>query len=230
MTGRAFATQRLTGPPDGVPEVPSIIADDLKLSFIESFWNSLAWQDIRWFGRSLRSAPTDIIVYQELVAALRPDWIVETGTANGARALFLATVCEGIGHGHVLSIDVREGEHLPSHPRITYLTRPTLDEATMAEVSATVGDSKALVILGSRTGQTRTIAEFEALSPLVDVGSYVIVEHTMLNGRPVWPGFGPGPAEAVRQVLQVHGNFAADPLMERFGLTFNPGGFLKRMS
>jgi cephalosporin hydroxylase len=230
MTGRAFATKRLTEGPDGLPERPMVFPDDLRQSFIESFWNSLAWRDVSWYGRSLECAPTDLVLYQELIASVRPDWIVETGTGNGARALFLASVCEGIDHGQVLSIDGNHGDDLPKHPRITYLERPPAHPDTFGEVRQHVGDAKALVILGARVGQTRTVQEFEGYSPLVSVGSYVVVEHTVVNGRPVWPGFGPGPDEAVRQILQTHGNFAADSRMERFGLTFNLGGYLKRMS
>ena len=38
-----------------------------------------------------------------------------------------------------------------------------------------------------------------------------------------------GPAEAVNRLLSTRGDFAADPAMEKFGLTFNPNGFLKRI-
>ena len=43
------------------------------------------------------------------------------------------------------------------------------------------------------------------------VGSYVVVTDTIVNGHPVWPAFGPGPAEAVKQILTRHGEFVADP-------------------
>ena len=39
---------------------------------------------------------------------------------------------------------------------------------------------------------------FEAYAPLVPVGSYVIVADTIVNGNPVWTGFGPGPKEALQ--------------------------------
>ena len=51
-----------------------------------------------------------------------------------------------------------------------------------------------------------------------------------MNGHPVWPGFGPGPLEAVRRILANHGEFVPDTTMEKYGLTFNPGGFLRRVS
>jgi len=55
------------------------------------------------------------------------------------------------------------------------------------------------------------------------------MEETIVNGHPVWPSFGPGPAEAVKNVINTRGDFAPDPQLERGGLTFNPHGFLKRV-
>jgi cephalosporin hydroxylase len=85
------------------------------------------------------------------------------------------------------------------------------------------------VILGSRRAKVRTLMEFGQYESLVRPGSYLVIEETMVNGRPVWPGFGPGPGEAVAQVLNTRSDFAADPAFERYGLTFNPGGFLRRL-
>jgi cephalosporin hydroxylase len=62
------------------------------------------------------------------------------------------------------------------------------------------------------------------------VGGYVVLEHTVLNGRPAEPTFGPGPFEALRRILNTRGDFMSDNTRERHGLTFNPGGFLKRVS
>ena len=61
------------------------------------------------------------------------------------------------------------------------------------------------------------------------MGSYVVVTDTVVNGHPVWTGFGPGPAEAVKQILTRHGDFVADPAMEKYSLTFNPNGYLRRV-
>jgi cephalosporin hydroxylase len=43
------------------------------------------------------------------------------------------------------------------------------------------------------------------------------------------PGFGPGPAEALEEFLRDHGHeFEVDRGCEKFLLTFNPGGYLRR--
>ena len=60
------------------------------------------------------------------------------------------------------------------------------------------------------------------------MGSYVVVEDTILEGNPVWPGFGPGPRSALPKILDDR-EFVSDPQLERFALTFNIGGYLKRL-
>ena len=71
--------------------------------------------------------------------------------------------------------------------------------------------------------------EFEAYAPLVRIGSYVVIEHTAMNGFPIDASAGPGPHEALRRIMNVHGEFLADSEREKHGLTFNGGGFLRRI-
>ena len=170
-------------------------------------------------------------MYQELIERVRPDWIIETGSANGGRALFLASICELLDHGQVVSIDPHVAENRAEHPRITYIEGQAQEPDTFARVQEIVGDAPhALVVLGSLPGTNLRIeGEFKVYGPLVPVDSYVIVENTIVNGHPVWPGFGPGPLEAVKRILAQHGEFVADTAMEKYGLTFNPMGFLKRV-
>jgi cephalosporin hydroxylase len=56
----------------------------------------------------------------------------------------------------------------------------------------------------------------------------VVVEDTILGGNPVWPAFGSRPALAVEEIVQ-EGDFVHDRSLERFALTFNVGGFLRRV-
>ena len=66
-------------------------------------------------------------------------------------------------------------------------------------------------------------------SKYVTVGKYLIVEDTNVNGHPVRDDFDPGPMEAVRQFLAENNDFEADRTQERFLVTFNPSGYLKRV-
>ncbi len=229
MTASMFAGIRSPEGPDGIPTVAEQMPEELRTTLIEAFWRGLSWQDTTWLGNPVDAAPTDLLVYQELVASVRPDWIVETGTGSGGRAFFLATVCELLGHGHVISIGDEPGER-PSHPRITYVPEPPHTERARARVVELTGASPhAMLILGSRVGTQRLLMEFEQYAPLVPEGSYVVFENTIVNGRPVWPGYGAGPIEAVQRTLVENGDFVQDTSWEKHGLTFHPGGFLRRI-
>jgi cephalosporin hydroxylase len=145
--------------------------------------------------------------------------------------LFFATICDLVGHGQVVTIDDKKHDGRPEHPRITYVKGKAIDDEVAARVREIVGTPpNALVVLGSREPRGKVLKEFNQLSPLVPVGGYVVLEDTILNGHPVWPSFGPGPAEVVKNIVNTRGDFAPDPMMERYGVTFNPNGFLKRLS
>jgi cephalosporin hydroxylase len=210
------------------PFRPAPVPQDQKAAFIDAFWRSGEWHRTRWLGKSTHRAPTDLVAYQELICRLRPDWIVDTRTGTGGLALFLASICDLIDSGQVLSIDAYPLADPPRHPRITYLRGDPAADSTAGQVREIVGEPpRSLVILGGAAGP-KVFAAFRNYAPLVPVGSYLVVEDTILEGNPVWPGFGSGPAVAVQQIIDV-GDFVRDPSFERFALTFNVGGFLKRV-
>lgn len=230
LSAKMFAEGAAARFHDGPPDSPTPVPDELKWDFTEAVWRNMAWTGTTWLGRTVSSAPTDLLAYQEVISSVRPDWIIEVGTGDGGRALFLATICELIGHGEVLSIDHPQAEDLPDHARLRYHAGKAQEEAMVEEVRGVVGaEGRAVVVLGACTSRQATSAAFEAFAPMVPVGSYIVVADTIVNGHPVWPAFGPGPAEAVKQLLTRHGDFVQDPTMEKYSLTFNPGGFLRRV-
>jgi cephalosporin hydroxylase len=214
--------------PDGRPAGPVPVPEELREEFIDAFWRSKTWEQTSWLGKWTGKAPTDLLAYQDLVFRVKPDWIIETRTGGGGRAFFLATVCDLLGNGRVLSIEDYPVDKLAEHPRISYLRRDPADERILDEVREIVGENpRALLILGAEKRQN-VLAAFRNLSGFVAKGSYAVIEDTILNGHPVWTGFGPGPREAAGDIAD-EGKFVPDPALERYGLTFNPGGFLKRI-
>ncbi len=215
--------------PDGLPDKAIAIPDELRNAFVEAYWHNLAWRQSVWMGRKVRKAPTDLIAYQELIYKVRPDVIIETGTGNGGRALFLASICDLLDHGQVITIGRNPADDI-DHPRVTVVTGAAHTPDAVAQVRAITGpDPKGLVVLGTRGRKQQMMAEFEAYAPFVPVDSYIVMEETVVNGRPVWPGFGAGPAEALNHLLVTHGEFIVDRSMEKYALTLNPGGYLKRV-
>ncbi len=213
---------------DGRPERPTPMPDDLREAFTDAVWRNLPWRSTTWLGSPIATAPTDLLAYQEILSKVRPDWVVDIGASDPGRASFLASICELIGHGQVLSIRDADADEPPPHFRLRCQTGAPLDPEVIEHVRGLVGDGNAVVVLGACADREATTAQFEAYVDLVKVGSYVIVTDTIVNGRPVWTSFGPGPAEGIKQILNRHGKFVADPEMEKYALTFNPGGFLRR--
>jgi cephalosporin hydroxylase len=210
------------------PSRPVPVPEELKTEFIDAFWRSGEWHRTAWLGRSTHRAPTDLLAYQELIFRVRPEWIVETRTGAGGLALFLASICDLVGKGKVLSIDGYPLASPPDHPRVTYLHGDPAAERTAARAREIVGERpRALLILGGAAG-SQVVGAFRNYAPLVPVGSYVVVEDTILGGNPVWPDFGPGPKGAVRAFVK-DGEFTPDRSLERYGLTFNVEGFLRRV-
>jgi cephalosporin hydroxylase len=189
------------------------------------------WRNTYWRGVRVLKCPLDLWVYQEILHEVRPDLIVESGTKHGGSAYYLASMCDLMGHGSVVTIDIHPVPDRPEHPRITYLTGSSTDPDIVAKVDERIaGGSKVMVILDSDHSRKHVLAELDAWHSRVSVGSYLIVEDTNINGRPVRTRSGPGPWEAVTEWLPGHPGFRRDASREKFFLTFNPRGFLKRVA
>lgn len=189
------------------------------------------WLSTTWRGVPVTKSPFDLWTYQEIVHELRPAVIVETGTLAGGSALFLADLLElAGGDGRVISVDVYAAPARPEHERITYVTGSSVDPDVVARVRDLVGDAApVMVLLDSDHSAAHVAGELEAYHDLVTAGSYLVVEDGIVNGHPVEPGFGPGPTEALEPFLAAHPEFEHDPRGDRFGMTFNPGGWLRRV-
>ena len=184
----------------------------------------------RWLGVETLKCPLDLWAYQEILFELRPDLVIETGTHKGGSALFLAGMLDLLGKGEVATIDVRPDPARPAHPRIRYVTGSSADPQIVASiVSGRRPGETCLVILDSDHSKEHVSRELALFGPRVSAGSYLIVEDTNVNGHPVLPDFGPGPYEAVDEFLASHPEFEADASREKFLMTFNPRGFLKRV-
>jgi cephalosporin hydroxylase len=206
-------------PPDAVADFARLYYDSERRT----------WKNTRWLGVGVQKTPLDLWIYQEVITDIRPALIVETGTAAGGSALYMATVSDALGTGEIISVDIAKGTR-PTHPRITYLHGSSISRdvcSAVAERARTA--SPVIVILDSDHSRDHVLAELDCYAELVTPGSYLIVEDTNINGHPVLPKFGPGPKEAVSEFLGSRTDFEIDRECEKFFLTFNPGGYLRRV-
>jgi cephalosporin hydroxylase len=184
--------------------------------------------NLSWFGYHVCKCPLDLWVYQELLVRTRPNLVIETGTLFGGSALFMATIMDVMDHGRVVTIDKEPKPDRPLHPRVSYWTGSSVDEAIVFEARKAAGSGRAMVVLDSDHSAAHVFQEIMCYSPLVQVGDYLIVEDTNVNGHPTYQEYGPGPMEAVEKFLSQTDEFAIDERCERFLMTLNPKGYLRR--
>lgn len=101
------------------------------------------WSKTHWMGVRTLKCPLDLWIYQELLHELRPDWIIETGTNQGGSAHFLGSMCELLGHGRVVTIDIeaQRSESASQMPNASWCcwTRTTAATMSFASSSSTTG-------------------------------------------------------------------------------------------
>ncbi|WP_456159475.1 Rhamnosyl O-methyltransferase [Bacillus anthracis] len=205
--------------------------DNISSEFLKQFYDSRVWlYDTHWLGVPILKLPSDLFLYQEMIYELKPDLIIECGTCYGGSALYLASILDLIGKGHVLTINIFPQPNRPSHDRITYLTASSVSvTAVQTILSMRKPDDVILVILDSDHSKEHVAKELLLYKSIVTKGSYIIVEDTSINGNPVSPDWGPGPMEAVEEFLATNNNFIIDESKHKFFISFNPKGFLKKI-
>ena len=183
-----------------------------------------------WMGYPMQKNPLDLFIYAEIVYECKPDLIIECGTAQGASALYLANLCDVLNHGQVITVDINKWVGVPLHPRITYYTGSSIEDKTVKDVHSFAGGfHKVMVILDSDHTMPHVFKELTAYSDLVTPGQYLIVEDCNIHGHPVRTDQPPGPYEAVQKWIPKNEGFVIDKTCERYLITFNPNGYLRRV-
>lgn len=236
---------------DGRREVPLYSREAFEAisrEWVRIGWSLRYYHTFSWFGRPILQLPEDLVRLQEVVYHVRPDVIVETGVFDGGSLLFHASLCEAMGKGRVIGMDVeiRAGvrEALASHPlahRVTLIEGDSVSPAIVSQVRGMIaaGES-ALVILDSNHTKAHVAAELEAYAPLVNQGSCIVAAdgimrdlHDVPSGEAEWAH--DHPAEAAREFLARHPEFEmrqpewkvnTSPLTQN--VTYWPDGWLWR--
>lgn len=181
---------------------------DLSLSWVRACIGHNYAQNFTWLGRPIIQVPQDVYAIQELIWAVRPDLIVETGIAHGGSLVMSASMlamldyCEAVENGRVLDpkapgrrvvgvdIDIRPHNRvgIESHPlahKITTIQGSSVDPAVFAQVAAMAGEvRRVLVFLDSNHTHEHVLAELELYAPLTSPGSYCVVWDTGVEDLP----------------------------------------------
>src|SRR6266576_6535356 len=149
-----------------------------KLSYddAETLWRN------QWLGIPTQQNPNDAWIIQEIIAEVKPDYIVEAGTFKGGSAVMWATILHEINpNGRVITIDIEdksaEARKLDlAQKMITFMIGSSTDPTIVSGITERVKGRKTVVVLDSDHHRDHVLKEMENYSPLVNVGSYLIVQ------------------------------------------------------
>jgi cephalosporin hydroxylase len=186
-----------------------------------------------WLGVPLVKTPNDIMAMQQIFTETRPELVIETGVYLGGSALMFASLLDLLGiDGKVVAVDIDLAavrDRVKEHPKIELHEGSSVDPEIVSRIRAEAMDRRTMVDLDSDHRAHHVLEELRTYSPLVTPGCYLIVEDSFLGGRPVRPEAVPGPSEALDAWFGEDPPFVPDRWHERYLLTQNPRGYLRRV-
>lgn len=202
-------------------------------------WDTKYVYGFTWLGRPIIQLPEDMIRLQEVIYRLQPDVIIETGIAHGGSLIYSASLCQMIGKGRVIGVDIEIRPHnrqaIEAHPLASYITMfegsSTATETVLKVREQIRPGESAIVLLDSCHTRDHVLAELEAYSPMVTKGSYIVAMDGIMQDVVGAPRTSPdwttnNPQFAVKDFLAKHPEFA----LEEPAFAFNEGMVTDRVT
>ena len=212
-------------------------------------WNQKYVYSFAWMGRPIIQLPEDMVRMQEVIYAVKPDVIVETGIAHGGSLIFYASLCKAMEKGRIIGVDIEIRPHnrtaIEAHemfPFLTLIEGSSTDTAIVNRVKSLIKpDERVLVILDSNHTKGHVADELEAYHEMVSVGSYIVATdgsmqdlYDVPRGQADWKH--DNPVEAAKEFAAKHPNFIIEQPAWPFNestlsdnITHWPSAWLKRV-
>lgn len=245
------AIVEVAGPDGQVRQLPFASAEafrEVSKAWLRVGWDTKYVYGFTWLGRPIIQLPDDMIRLQEVIYRLRPDVIVETGIAHGGSLIYSASLCQMIGKGRVIGVDIEIRPHnrqaIEAHPLSSYITMfegsSTATETVLKVREQIRPGESVIVLLDSCHTRDHVLAELEAYGPMITKGSYIVAMDGIMQDVVGAPRTSPdwttnNPQFAVKDFLAKHPEFALEepPFAFNEGLvtdrvTYWPNAFLTR--
>lgn len=222
----------------------------LSRQWVRVGWNQKYQYTFTWMGRPMIQLPEDVLRMQEVIHALKPDVILETGIAHGGSLIFYASLCKAMDKGCVVGIDIEIRPHnrkaIEAHPLAGYISMiegSSTDPAIVDQVKALIRPgAKVLVILDSNHSYDHVLAELRAYAELVSPGSYIVATDGIMSdladvprGQPEWTS--DNPTRAAADFATTDSRFVVEQPAWEFNeselgenITHWPGAWLRRIA
>jgi len=163
-----------------------------------------------FLGVEIWQNPFDMWVFQQMITELKPDVIIETGTAHGGSALFFAMMLEKLNPvGRVISVEIdpdvnnniSEARSFPVfRNRVSIIKGDSVSSQTLDRIQQAIDDIQrdknagrdssdqqdlvVLVTLDSLHSAEHVLEELRVYSRFVSKGSYIVVQDTVIDSNP----------------------------------------------
>ncbi len=126
-------------------------------AWLRAGWDTKYIYSFTWMGRPLIQLPEDVLRLQEVIYAVEPDVVVETGVAHGGSLVLYASLLHAMGRGRVVGVDIEIRTHnreaIERHrlaSLITLIEGDSTEPATVTQVRELIEPSeRVLVVLDS---------------------------------------------------------------------------------
>lgn len=234
---------------DRVPLYSRRAFELLSHEWLKLGWNQKYTYTFSWLGRPIIQLPDDMLRMQEVLFRVQPDVIVETGIAHGGSLVYAASLCQLIGKGRVIGVDVEIRPHnrqaIERHflfPRITLIEGDSAAPDVVERVKQLIRPGETVLVnLDSNHDRAHVAKELEAYAPLVSPGSYIVAMDgfrrdltDVPRGKAEWAD--DHPTAAAEDFVRAHPEFAIEQPAWPFNesdlaenVTHWPGAWLKRL-
>lgn len=223
--------------------------DLVSRAWLRAGWDTKYVYSFSWMGRPVIQLPEDMIRIQEVIFDLKPDVIIETGVAHGGSLVYYASLCQVLGKGRVIGIDIEIRPHnrqaIEAHPLSSYIQLvegSSIDQAVVEKVGAMVTPGETvLILLDSCHTKDHVLHELEAYAPLVSPGSFIVATDGIMEqvaGGPrtqadwTWNN----PKAAAEDFVKAHPDYILDEPLPPFNeglvtkrVTYWPNAFIRRL-
>lgn len=188
----------------------------------------------KYRGLNMIKNPFDLVIYEELFWEIRPTVVIEIGNRYGGFSLWLKDRMKLVGiDGKIITIDIEslaDGNFNEfKSDKFISIIGDCNSEDTVAKVKSYISkDDVVMIIEDSSHTFDNTFRALEKYKDIVTVGSYLIIEDGICDIIDL--GVNPGPMKAVEEWIKANNeNFEIDRSRERYIMTYNPKGYLKRL-
>jgi cephalosporin hydroxylase len=227
-----------------VDRVEALVRDrnfeQLSSAWLESAMEKSYAYNFDWLGRPIIQLPQDIVATQELIWAVKPDLIIETGIAHGGSLVLSASILAlieiadasknhqkidpNLPKSSVVGIDIDIRAHnrklIEEHglaSRIDMIEGSSVDPEVIKKVKVIASQNKrVMVFLDSNHTHAHVLQELKLYSQFVSKGSYLVVFDTFVEKmtKDIFPNRpwtkGDNPMTATREFLASNKDFEVD--------------------